>query len=48
MTIRKLFKKYKKLSNKNYETIVISQIISDLREIIREEDLRRYKREGRI
>jgi len=48
MTVRKLLKKYKELVKQNYETIFISQVISDLRQITNEEDLRRYKREGRI
>ena len=48
MTVRKLIKKYKELVKQNYETIYISQVISDLRLITSEEDLRRYKREGKI
>lgn len=48
MTVRKLIKKYTNLAKQNYETIFISQVISDLRQITSEEDLRRYKREGRI
>ena len=48
MTVRKLIKKYTNLVKQNYETIVISQVISDLRQITSEEDLRRYKREGKI
>ena len=48
MTIRKLIKKYKELIKQNYETIIIGQVVSDLRQITGEEDLRRYKREGKI
>ena len=48
MTVRKLIKKYNNLVKQNYETIYISQVISDLRRITSEEDLRRYKREGKI
>lgn len=48
MTIRKLYKKYLELAKQNYETIFISQVLSDLRQIISKENLQRYKREGRI
>jgi len=48
MTVRKLIKKYTNLIKQGYETMIISQVISDLRQITSEEDLRRYKREGRI
>ena len=48
MTIRKLYKKYLKLQKQNYETIIISQVLSDLKQIILKEDLQRYKKEGKI
>lgn len=48
MTVRKLIKKYTNLIKQDYETIIISQVISDLRQITAEEDLRRAKREGKI
>lgn len=48
MTVRKLLKKYQELAKQNYETIYITQVISDLRRITSEYDLRRYKREGKI
>jgi len=48
MTVRKLIKKYTNLVEQNYETIYISQVISDLRQITREEDLRRAIKEGKI
>ena len=48
MTVRKLIKKYTNLVKQNYETIIISQVISDLRQVTMKEDLKRYKREGKI
>ena len=41
MTVRKLIKKYTELTKQNYETIFISQVISDLRLITMKEDIRR-------
>ena len=35
MTIKQLIEKYVKLHNKNYETILITQVINDLRQISR-------------
>ena len=32
MTIKKLIEKYMELQKSNYETIIISQVISDLRQ----------------
>ena len=48
MTIRKLYKKYQKLQNQKYETICITQVLSDLRQIISKQNLQRYIREGKI
>jgi len=41
MTVRKLVEKYMKLNQQGYETIIISQVISDLRLITMKLDLRR-------
>ena len=44
MTVKKLIKKYTKLIEENYETIFISQVISDLRLIRMKYELRKIKR----
>jgi uncharacterized radical SAM superfamily protein len=47
MTIKKLIEKYMKLQKQGYESILISQVISDLRPIIMANNLRRAnRREG--
>ena len=46
MTVRKLIKKYGKLIKQNYETIIINQVITDLRLITWKEDIRRAERKG--
>ena len=46
MTIKKLIEKYIDLQKKNYETIIISQVICDLTQIQRKNDLRRARRKS--
>ena len=44
MTVRKLFKKYQKIQKDGFEMIIVHQVVNDLYQIIREQDLRNYKR----
>ena len=44
MTVRKLIKKYTELTKQGYETMIIFQVISDLRQITMKEDLKRVER----
>lgn len=45
MTVKKLIEKYQQLVKQNYETIIISQVISDLRQIQMKYDLRKARRD---
>jgi hypothetical protein len=45
MTIRKLIETYTELNKQGYETIIISQVISDLRQITMKYDLIKAKKE---
>jgi hypothetical protein len=47
MTIKKLIEKYVNLQKMNYETIIISQVISDLRQIQMKYNLIKYKRRNK-
>ena len=44
MTVRKLIKKYTKLTQEGYETIFLTQVLSDLRMITWKADIRRAER----
>ena len=44
MTIKKLIQKYMELTKQGYETIIISQVITDLRQITMKYDLIKARR----
>lgn len=45
MTIRTLLKKYQELQDSGYETVFITQVAADLRQIVRDLDFRKTQRE---
>jgi len=48
MTVKKLIEKYVELQKQNYESILISQVVNDLRQIQMQNDLRAARRKGLI
>ena len=48
MTVRKLIKKYTKLTQEGYETIFLTQVLSDLRMITWKADIRRAEKAEKL